>query len=161
MMSSSSGGKVICLSCPRGPRGGLINRTLVSRNAYLHYLTLCMLLARYIGCINPMVMIYYSILWPVFTWYTGKCSLNGDQPDRGPYSGDQSVRGIHYDITIGLQGMFIVTSQWVMMLLRTSIVMSQWVMALLCVRSIASQCILTLLWSSHVLLCLFMLIYYA
>ncbi len=48
----------------------------------------------------------------------------------------------HYDITMGhdiVRDAPIVTQQWVMMLLGTSIVMSQKVMALLCVHNMASQ----------------------
>ncbi len=50
----------------------------------------------------------------------------------------------HYDITMG-HDIAEVASQWVMMLLGTSIVTSQWVMILLCVHIMTSQCIMTLL----------------
>ncbi len=56
-----------------------------------------------------------------------------------------------YDITMDNDIASYVKSQWVMMLLGTSIVKSQWVMTLLCVHIMESQCIITFLWTFSVM----------
>ncbi len=95
----------------------------------------------------------YSILWPVFIWYTGMCSPNRDQSGQWrPISmTSQWLLILTSQWIMTLLWMHIVKSQWIMKLLGTSIVMSQWIISLLCVHIMASQCIMTLLWTSYIM----------
>ncbi len=81
--------------------------------------------------LTDLFLLYYSILWALFMWYTGMCSQNRDQSSQW-----RSIIVTSKWVTLLLE-MPIVKSKWIMMLLGTSIVMSQWVMRLQCVHIIS------------------------
>ncbi len=81
------------------------------------------------------VLFHTMGLWPVFMWYTGMCSPNGDQS------------GQWRSIRMASQWPLIMTSQWVITLLGMPIVKSKWVMMLLGISTVMS------LWNNYILMC--------
>ncbi len=98
-----------------------------------------------------LICVYYSILWPIFMWYTGMWSLDGDQSGqcRSTSLLSQWLLIMTSKWIMTLLGMCIVKLQWVVMFLGTTIVMAQRVivMMVLCVHIMASQRIITSLWT--------------
>ncbi len=104
------------------------------------YVYMCLCVYVYVLCI------IYSILWPIFMWYTGMWSTNGDQS--------------------GQRRLISMTSQWVMLLVEISNVMSQWVMTLPCLLStyhgitMHNDVAMNIFYNVFSALCLIVLFYY-
>ncbi len=111
---------------------------------------------------------FYSILWPIFYVISILRSLVEITPVSTTFCGDYPYKHSFYSSWLIIVGIiapselmffvcktsyilyliFYMTSEFVMMLLGTSIVMSQWIMMLLCVHIMPSQCTMALQWVS-------------